>query len=69
MTETQKESFYNTLVKISQGDVELFKEETKGFLTAVAARAGASAQLERAAVSREAKYEGNSEPVSAVRPA
>lgn len=63
MTETKKESFYDTLFRISQGDVELFKEETKVFLTAVAARTGAAAQLKRAAISPEPNYEAEAEPV------
>jgi hypothetical protein len=55
MTEENKESLYDTLFKISQGNIELFKEETKGFLTAIADRTGAAVQLERAAVSFEAE--------------
>ena len=31
MTESKKESFYDTLFKISQGDVELFKRERRDF--------------------------------------
>jgi hypothetical protein len=55
MTEENRESLYDTLFKISQGNIELFKEETKGFLTAIADRTGAAVQLQRAAVSLEAE--------------
>jgi len=69
MTEVKQNSFYETLFKISEGNVELFKEETKGFLTAVAGHAGAAAQLKRAAVAPEVKPDATSEPVFVERSA
>ena len=35
MAEEKRDSLYDTLFRISQGDVELFKEETRDFLNVI----------------------------------
>jgi len=47
MTEEKKEDLYKTLLKISKGDVELFKDETKNFITVVGQHTGAAARMKR----------------------
>lgn len=56
MSEEKKESLYDTLFRVSQGDVELFKEETDAFLTAVSDYTGsAAARLQRSDASDESE--------------
>jgi hypothetical protein len=47
MVEEKKEGLYETLVKISKGDVELFKDETENFLTVVGQYTGAAVKMQR----------------------
>jgi hypothetical protein len=53
MPEGKKESLYETLFKISQGDVELFKEETRDFLNTIEQYTGASVKEQELVVADE----------------
>jgi hypothetical protein len=53
MAEVKKESLYDTLFKISQGDLELFKEETKDFLNVIGEYTGATVEAQSAVIAEE----------------
>lgn len=56
MAEEKKESLYETLFKISKGDVELFKDETEVFLGVVGQYTGAAVKMQRS-VARVEEHE------------
>lgn len=51
--EEKKEGLYETLFKISKGDVELFKDEAKHFVMAVTQHTGAAAKMQRTKIESE----------------
>ena len=51
--EEKKEGLYETLFKISKGDVELFKDEAKHFVMAVTQHTGAAAKMQKITIEPE----------------
>ena len=53
MAEERKEDLYETLFKISKGDVELFKDETEDFISVVGQYTGAAVKMQRSVARTE----------------
>jgi hypothetical protein len=54
MSETKSDTLYDTLFKISQGNVELFKEETRDFLNVIGRYTGATVEAQNSIMTQEA---------------
>ena len=66
MAEEKKEGLYETLFKISNGDVELFKDETEDFLSVVGQYTGAAVKMQRS-VARVEEHESTDDVAAAVQ--